>query len=63
MITDQGTFAAYRTFVADAGTARVVSDVSSQENHVVFKKMLGALGIGGPSVDTVLSQPGAQPGG
>nr|WP_269811375.1 sporulation protein [Kineosporia rhizophila] len=25
--------------------------------------MLGALGIGGPSVDTVLSAPGAQPGG
>ncbi|GAB6899028.1 hypothetical protein JCM9957A_21180 [Kineosporia succinea] len=30
---------------------------------MVFKKMLGALGIGGPSVDTVLSQPGTQPGG
>ncbi|BCJ50128.1 hypothetical protein Asp14428_16030 [Actinoplanes sp. NBRC 14428] len=29
---------------------------------MVFKKMLGALGVGGPSVDTVLSQPGAQPG-
>nr|WP_269328216.1 sporulation protein [Kineosporia mesophila] len=25
--------------------------------------MLGALGVGGPKVDTVLSQPGAQPGG
>ncbi|GLY32588.1 sporulation protein [Kineosporia sp. NBRC 101731] len=30
---------------------------------MVFKKMLGALGVGGPKVDTVLSQPGAQPGG
>lgn len=30
---------------------------------MVFKKMLGALGIGGPSVDTVLSQSGVQPGG
>ncbi|GAA3343950.1 sporulation protein [Amorphoplanes nipponensis] len=30
---------------------------------MVFKKMLGALGVGGPSVDTVLAQPGAQPGG
>ncbi|MFC4071656.1 sporulation protein [Actinoplanes subglobosus] len=29
---------------------------------MVFKKMLGAFGVGGPSVDTVLSQPGAQPG-
>jgi sporulation-control protein len=29
---------------------------------VVFKKMLGALGMGGLSVDTVLSTPGAQPG-
>jgi sporulation-control protein len=30
---------------------------------VVFKRMLGALGVGGPSVDTVLSQPGVHPGG
>ncbi|WP_430784122.1 sporulation protein [Actinoplanes sp. G11-F43] len=29
---------------------------------MVFKKMLGAFGVGGPSVDTVLSQPGALPG-
>jgi sporulation-control protein len=29
---------------------------------VVFKRMLGAFGLGGPSVDTVLSHPGAQPG-
>jgi sporulation-control protein len=29
---------------------------------VVFKKMLGAFGVGGPKVDTVLSQPGAHPG-
>lgn len=29
---------------------------------MVFKKMLGAFGIGGPSVDTVLSQPSARPG-
>jgi sporulation-control protein len=30
---------------------------------VVFKRMLGALGVGGPSVDTVLSQPNTHPGG
>jgi sporulation-control protein len=30
---------------------------------VVFKRMLGALGVGGPSVDTVLSHPNAYPGG
>jgi sporulation-control protein len=29
---------------------------------VVFKKMLGAFGIGGPSVDTVLSDPDTRPG-
>ncbi|GLY95270.1 sporulation protein [Actinoplanes sp. NBRC 103695] len=30
---------------------------------MVFKKMLGALGVGGPSVDTVLSDPDVVPGG
>jgi sporulation-control protein len=30
---------------------------------VVFKRMLGGLGVGGPSVDTVLSHPNAYPGG
>jgi sporulation-control protein len=30
---------------------------------VVFKKMLGALGVGGPSVDTVLADPNTRPGG
>ncbi|WP_086819592.1 sporulation protein [Allokutzneria sp. NRRL B-24872] len=30
---------------------------------MVFKKLLGALGIGGPSVDTVLFDPNTQPGG
>jgi sporulation-control protein len=30
---------------------------------MVFKKLLGALGVGGPSVDTVLSSPRVQPGG
>ncbi|RGC69262.1 Sporulation-control protein spo0M [Micromonospora sp. MW-13] len=29
---------------------------------MVFKKMLGAFGVGGPSVDTVLSNPGTRPG-
>jgi sporulation-control protein len=29
---------------------------------VVFKKLLGALGVGGPSVDTVLSNPSTYPG-
>ncbi|MEV6692051.1 sporulation protein [Micromonospora sp. NPDC051196] len=29
---------------------------------MVFKKMLGAFGIGGPSVDTVLSNPSTRPG-
>ncbi|QOC91516.1 sporulation protein [Micromonospora craniellae] len=29
---------------------------------MVFKKMLGAFGIGAPSVDTVLSDPGTRPG-
>ncbi|WP_433532195.1 sporulation protein [Micromonospora sp. CA-263727] len=29
---------------------------------MVFKKMLSALGVGGPSVDTVLSNPNTQPG-
>jgi sporulation-control protein len=28
----------------------------------MFKKMLGALGVGGPSVDTVLSNPATRPG-
>ncbi|GAA0679854.1 sporulation protein [Kitasatospora atroaurantiaca] len=30
---------------------------------MVFKKLLGALGVGGPAVDTVLSTPVVQPGG
>lgn len=30
---------------------------------MVFKKMLRSLGVGGPSVDTVLSSPTVQPGG
>ncbi|MFJ1706726.1 sporulation protein [Kitasatospora sp. NPDC088346] len=30
---------------------------------MVFKKLLGALGVGGPTVDTVLSTPVVQPGG
>ncbi|GAA5047429.1 sporulation protein [Thermocatellispora tengchongensis] len=30
---------------------------------MVFKRMLGALGVGGPSVDTVLASPYAEPGG
>lgn len=30
---------------------------------MVFKKLLGSLGIGGPTVDTVLSTPTADPGG
>ncbi|MFG1701001.1 sporulation protein [Nonomuraea sp. NPDC049309] len=30
---------------------------------MVFKRMLGALGVGAPSVDTVLSTPRTQPGG
>ncbi|MEO3870431.1 sporulation protein [Nonomuraea sp. B12E4] len=30
---------------------------------MVFKRMLGALGVGGPSVDTVLATPRTQPGG
>ncbi|MFB9906469.1 sporulation protein [Allokutzneria oryzae] len=30
---------------------------------MVFKKLLGALGIGGPSVDTVLFDPNTRPGG
>jgi sporulation-control protein len=29
---------------------------------MVFKKMLGALGVGGPSVDTVLANPATRPG-
>ena len=30
---------------------------------MVFKRMLGAFGVGGPSVDTVLADPNAYPGG
>lgn len=30
---------------------------------MVFKKLLGALGVGGPSVDTVLANPNCRPGG
>ncbi|WP_405018545.1 sporulation protein [Kitasatospora sp. NBC_00070] len=30
---------------------------------MVFKKLLGALGVGGPTVDTVLATPSVQPGG
>ena len=30
---------------------------------MVFKKMLAAFGVGGPSVDTVLATPVVQPGG
>ncbi|MFJ9523438.1 sporulation protein [Kitasatospora sp. NPDC101801] len=30
---------------------------------MVFKKLLGALGVGGPTVDTVLATPAVQPGG
>ena len=29
---------------------------------MVFKKMLGAFGVGGPSVDTVLTDPNTRPG-
>ncbi|MEV4566118.1 sporulation protein [Nonomuraea sp. NPDC049419] len=34
-----------------------------ENNVVVFKRMLGAFGVGGPSVDTVLTTPRIQPGG
>ncbi|WP_307833900.1 sporulation protein [Actinoplanes italicus] len=34
-----------------------------EEKDVVFKRMLGAFGVGGPTVDTVLSNPDAYPGG
>ncbi|HWS35786.1 MAG TPA: sporulation protein, partial [Actinoplanes sp.] len=37
--------------------------LSRRRRDVVFKRMLGALGVGGPSVDTVLSEPNTQPGG
>ncbi len=40
----------------------VVRWLSSRERFVVFKKMLGAFGVGGPSVDTVLSNPSTRPG-
>jgi sporulation-control protein len=33
------------------------------EDTVVFKRMMQALGVGGPSVDTVLSNPNCRPGG
>jgi sporulation-control protein len=38
-----------------------MSDLNPGES-VVFKKMLGAFGVGGPSVDTVLSNPNTRPG-
>jgi sporulation-control protein len=38
-------------------------DTASEDADVVFKKMLRAFGVGGPSVDTVLSDPNTVPGG
>ncbi|MBB4703197.1 sporulation protein [Sphaerisporangium siamense] len=37
--------------------------MTAGEVAVVFKRMLGALGVGGPSVDTVLATPRVRPGG
>jgi sporulation-control protein len=34
-----------------------------REDDVVFKRMLQAMGVGGPSVETVLSNPNCRPGG
>lgn len=41
----------------------MVRPAPTEENDVVFKRMLGALGVGGPRVDTVLSSPHTYPGG
>ncbi|GAA4051791.1 sporulation protein [Nonomuraea soli] len=41
----------------------MLSTLDSEEENVIFKRMLGALGVGGPSVDTVLSTRRVQPGG
>lgn len=40
----------------------VQSALLAREKYVVFKKLLGALGVGAPSVDTVLSDPNTRPG-
>ncbi|MFI6735458.1 sporulation protein [Nonomuraea sp. NPDC050451] len=43
---------------------RQPNPIFDRENRaVVFKRMLGAFGVGAPSVDTVLSTPRTQPGG
>ncbi|MFG3441131.1 sporulation protein [Nonomuraea sp. NPDC047897] len=39
------------------------STVRQERQAVVFKRMLGAFGVGAPSVDTVLTTPRTQPGG
>jgi len=41
----------------------VVFDEHAGEGTVIFKRMLGAFGVGAPSVDTVLATPRVQPGG
>src|SRR5206468_2373735 len=33
-----------------------------ESGHMVFKKLMQALGVGGPSVDTVLNNPNTRPG-
>jgi sporulation-control protein len=47
-----------------AQSALVSRAVSARHrsNPMVFKKMLSAFGVGGPSVDTVLSNPNTRPG-
>jgi sporulation-control protein len=37
--------------------------MENREDVVVFKKMMQAMGVGGPSVDTVLANPNCRPGG
>ncbi|MGH3731374.1 MAG: sporulation protein, partial [Micromonosporaceae bacterium] len=36
---------------------------SSGRNRVVFKKLLRAMGVGGPEVETLLPDPHVRPGG
>jgi sporulation-control protein len=51
-----------RRFVGGRYCARQ-RDSFEPEDTVVFKRMLQALGVGGPTVDTILTNPNCRPGG
>src|SRR5512139_827583 len=52
-----------RSRVAGSGHACGVRPSIGRRRNVVFKKLMKAMGVGGPSVETVLHNPNTVPGG